>query len=214
MLALILTNCTFCRKKFNAWTAENRYKFPGVGEFCFDCMACSVCDSKPKGELRQVVGWQPFCKVHYDMYGGLLEKPPNQWPVEFVDARIKFLNRVIERNTKVLAEIMKGPGKIAKIAEVTAVIGGNYDAATYLKVSNMNANMHGMSVQQQLSGQNQDCHKQIKDLEAIKRGEVPVAVPQNATSSTPDPIQILKVRFAKGEITKEQYDEMMKVLQP
>jgi len=30
--------------------------------------------------------------------------------------------------------------------------------------------------------------------------------------SEPDPIQVLKLRFAKGEITKEQYEEMLRLL--
>jgi uncharacterized membrane protein len=40
--------------------------------------------------------------------------------------------------------------------------------------------------------------------------------PNQKPISTPDiddPLKVLKIRFAKGEITKEQYEEMRKTLE-
>ena len=36
---------------------------------------------------------------------------------------------------------------------------------------------------------------------------------KNSTSNDDDPLKILKIRFAKGEITKEEYDEMKSMLE-
>jgi len=36
---------------------------------------------------------------------------------------------------------------------------------------------------------------------------------QPAAQSIDDPIKVLKLRFAKGEITKEEYDEMKRTLE-
>ncbi|MEO9364429.1 MAG: SHOCT domain-containing protein [Nitrososphaera sp.] len=206
-----MANCTFCRKKFGF--TENRYKFPAIrAEFCFDCMECSVCGSKAKGEFRGVVGWQAFCKVHYEQYSGFQQKPSSQWTEELIEARIRFLKRVIERDTQLLIEVnSKGQSKLSVIGQTAAILEGNYNAANYLKLSDMQAGAQRTTAQQQLNAEIQECQKQLGELEAMKRGEV--ATQESAPSSTePDPMQILKVRYAKGEITKEQFDEMMKVL--
>ncbi|MCK4249944.1 SHOCT domain-containing protein, partial [candidate division WOR-3 bacterium] len=36
---------------------------------------------------------------------------------------------------------------------------------------------------------------------------------QTPLTSSEDPLQVLKLRFARGEITKEQFEEMKKVLE-
>ncbi len=50
--------------------------------------------------------------------------------------------------------------------------------------------------------------------EAIRRTRSAAATPHVAASApTEDPIKVLKVRLAKGEITKEQFEEMRKLLE-
>ncbi len=38
------------------------------------------------------------------------QRPIAEWPEEFVNARLKFLYRVKEREMKILAQLAKGPG--------------------------------------------------------------------------------------------------------
>jgi hypothetical protein len=50
--------------------------------------------------------------------------------------------------------------------------------------------------------------------EAIRRARNPASISYSAASTpTEDPIKLLKVRFAKGEITKEQFEEMKKLME-
>jgi hypothetical protein len=179
-------------------------------------MECSVCGNKAVGgskDVRGVVGWQAFCNAHFQGNEGFLQKAPSEWSEGFVDGRIKFLNRVIDRHTKLLAEMAsKGPSKLEVFGEATALLSGNYNAATYWKLSSMNTGNQKMTVQQSLQAEIDDAKKQLADLEALKRGEPLPSQAGQKPAQSEDPKQILKVRFAKGEITKEQYDEMLKVL--
>jgi hypothetical protein len=50
--------------------------------------------------------------------------------------------------------------------------------------------------------------------EAIRRARTPTTTPPSViTNANEDPVKLLKVRFVKGEITKEQYDEMRKLIE-
>ena len=50
--------------------------------------------------------------------------------------------------------------------------------------------------------------------EAIRRARSPASISHSAASvPTEDPIKLLKVRLAKGEITKEQFEEMRKLIE-
>lgn len=211
-----MANCSFCMKRIGF--TDKSYKFPTVGtEFCFDCMICSVCDSKARGEYRGITGMQAFCKVHNEMYGNSLQRPITEWPHELVDARLKFLYRVRDRDMKILAELAKGPGKMGAFAETLALIGQNYDAASYLKLSQINSRGIANAAQESISVDLQECVRQINELEAFKQNGyiIPEATNSNALNAqgSQDPIQIAKVRYAKGEITKEQFHEIMQDLQ-
>lgn len=50
--------------------------------------------------------------------------------------------------------------------------------------------------------------KQMSNIEGTQSSEISIN-----KSEREDPFHILKVRFAKGEISKEEYDEMRKVLE-
>jgi hypothetical protein len=207
-------------KKFGF--VEKKYEFPHIGSiFCFECMRCSVCDKKARGEVRGIIGLQPVCKAHLDMYNkDIAHRPITAWPSEFVDARLKFLYRVRARNMKILAGLRKGPGKLGFIAETLAILGGNFEAASYLNLSEMNRRGQVAGVIQRFEVDLQDCLNQINELEAFKQNPHLFQEVANLNSNSNnvrahelhDPIQIAKVRYAKGEISKKQFQQIMKDL--
>ena len=184
-------------------------------------MRCSVCGKKARGEVRGIIGLQPVCNTHLDMYNkNVAHRPITAWPSEFVDSRLKFLYRVRDRNMKILAGLRKGPGKLGFFAETLAILGGNFEAASYLNLSEMNRRGQAAWVIQRFEEDLQDCLIQINELEAFKQNPhlfQEVANPNNNSNSVrahelQDPIQIAKVRYAKGEISKKQFQQIMKDL--
>ena len=181
-------------------------------------MTCSVCDSKARGEYRGIIGgMQPLCSVQLDIYNNSLsQRPITEWPDDFFNARLKYLYRVKDRDMKILAELAKGPGKMGAITETIALVGGNFEAASYLKLSEINKRGMVNAAQERISADLQDCVRTISELENFKKNGriIPeVANPNDVKAQEPqDPIHIAKVRYAKGEITKEQFYELVKDL--
>jgi hypothetical protein len=181
-----------------------------------------VCDKKARGEVRGIIGgMQPVCKAHLEMYNkAIADRPITAWPSEFVDARLKFLYRVRARDMKILAGLRKGPGKLGFIAETLAILGGNFEAASYLNLAEMNRRGQLAGAIQQLEVDLQNCLSQINELEAFKQNPHLFQEVANSNSNSnsvrthelQDPIQIAKVRYAKGEISKEQLQQIMKDL--
>jgi hypothetical protein len=142
---------------------------------------------------------QPLCKAHFDMYNNeIAHRPITAWPDELVDARLKFLYRVRARNMKLLAELAKGPGKMGFIAETIALVGGNFEAASYFKLSEINRRGQVTVAQERINADLQDCLNQINELEAFKQN--PRAFQHVANSNGvrvrefQDPIHIAKVK--------------------
>ncbi len=99
------------------------------------------------------------------------------------------------------------------VAETIALLGGNYEAASYQKLSQINNQNMVNTAYQNISADLQDCIRQINELEAFKQNGyvMPEVTNSNDTKvqESQDPIQIAKIRYAKGEITKEQFHEIL-----
>ena len=100
------------------------------------------------------------------------------------------------------------------IAETLAILGGNFEAASYLNLAEMNRRGQVAGAIQRLEVDLQDCLIQINELEAFKQNPhlfQEVANPPNnvRVHELQDPIQIAKVRYAKGEISKKQFQQIM-----
>jgi len=188
-------------------------------------MTCSICGKRPSSNDSVArADWQPFCPEHYDQYysylqdlqtGHMDDASASQWPTEFAEARLKYLYRVKQRLTQQLNADTKGPD--ATTASL-AILLGEYEAANYVQLSAMNQNVQANEAKQKTNSELQECTKQIAMLEKILGKETTGSPLSSLITSTAqpvelnDPLQIVKIRFAKGEITREQYDEMIKVL--
>jgi hypothetical protein len=106
------------------------------------------------------------------------------------------------------------------MAESLAIFGGNFEAASYLNIAEMNRRGQVAGAIQRLEVDFQDCLSQINELEAFKQNPHLFQEVANSNSNSnsvrahklQDPIQIAKVRYAKGEISKKQFQQLMKDL--
>jgi uncharacterized membrane protein len=53
----------------------------------------------------------------------------------------------------------------------------------------------------------------LDQIDKFKDEKVNPSIVRAIATNIDDPLKVLKLRFAKGEITKEQYEEMRKMLE-
>ncbi len=177
----MLANCSFCLKEFGF--RENKYQYPDVGlEFCFDCMACSICDYKHPKFNGGILGMQPLCRPHYDKYSKILLHLLNitEWPEEIVNARLKYLYRVRDRDTKLLSRLEEAQGsKIEGICETIALLGRNFKGVSRLKVSEIKSQDRLSTLREVMNADLQDCLRQISEIEALKQNGNATAIEES-----------------------------------
>lgn len=192
-----MAKCAICGR--NLGLADKRYKFPGNIQVCFECMTCSICGSKANGERRGIIELQPFCEKHFEEAQVLMSKPVEEWPDIFIKAKLAWLpvyKRFLQAqmNAKFMRSSLLGalgvftPPSIATLGLIT-VLG------------------QGMQLDKNALDSIDSSIRQLQDILARRKG-----LKTEGTTKDEDPITILKIRFAKGEISKEQYEEMLQTL--
>lgn len=157
-----------------------------------------MCGSKATGETRGIVGVQPFCFECYEEAKVEVAKPKDEWSNKLLEARLINLralrNNVLEQRNK-----STNMGKL----DVFVNVFGN-------QTRNINTNIIRGQTYQVLSNAIESHNKEIASLEQIliRRREPTPKLPQ----ANQNPVTILKIRFAKGEITKDEYEEMLNIL--
>jgi len=187
-------NCSFCGKKIGS--GERPYNFSKQKVLCLDCMTCSVCGSKADGSYRGVVGVQPFCKKHYEEISG---KEVDVWRDEFIKARIQHLTKF---NTGLIERMDKDLKSTAKLGALSAVF-DPYSTAS------LNLTMLQTTKAQRVRDTVATIDAQKAKLSEILASRSQ-AKPEQTVSG--DVLTILNLRLAKGEITKTQYEELIKTI--
>ena len=80
---------------------------------------------------------QPLCRPHYDKYSKVLVHLLNitEWPEEILNARLKYLYNVRDRDTKLLSQLENASGNEQTVADTIALLGRNFKGVAHLKVS-------------------------------------------------------------------------------
>jgi hypothetical protein len=129
-------------------------------------MTCSVCDLKDPRQGGGILGMQPLCQVHFDKYKEILQVMDiTAWPVELLNARLKYLNKVKDRDVKLLAQLEKGTEKEEVAAETIALIARDFKGVSCLYLSQMNSKDKTTLVQKEISADLQHCVGQISRVE-------------------------------------------------
>lgn len=188
-----MVDCIICGKKLE----QHKYDFGENRTFCIDCMSCSVCGSKATGERRGIIGIQPFCNTHFEEAKVEMAKPVEEWSDKFVEANLNHLKKLREHAVEIQNKAMQR-GKLAWLG----IFG---DPTIGLRTDVIRGQNY-----QVIKDAIESIDKKIISLEQIliKRRETT----SDLTRASQDPIMILKIRFAKGEITREEYEEMLKTL--
>lgn len=109
-----------------------------------------------------ILGMTPLCSIHYDKYNRVLPLISNtELPEEIVDARLKYLYRVKDRDTRLLAQLeQRQEGEeegrpIKKIedvaAEIIALAGNGFRGLSILKVSEIKSKDMITAVKERIS---------------------------------------------------------------
>jgi hypothetical protein len=197
-----MTNCSFCMKRLGS--SEKRYHFSALGvEYCLDCMTCSVCDSKDPRQEGGIIGTQPFCQIHFEMYKDILQRRPiTEWPNELVNARLKFLYILIDRDMKILNYLVKGPREMEPIAETIALAGGDFQTASFLKLSDMKRKSRITTAHEQIKTDVQECVRQASEIEALKQNSEVIPEIANSTDIRVQHLQVKQKEFSEQMIER------------
>jgi len=193
-----LADCLICSKKFG-W-GEQKYDFGKNRVFCFECMTCSICGSKADGGFRGIIGTQPFCKECFEEAKVEMAKPLNDWSDKYLESKLNHL-------TKWRGFLLERMGKALGVSKAEWFI----TLTDPLSVSTLNLTASKNLIYQQYNDAVKSLDTQIEEIrqELARRKEPKTSLPP---ATDHDPITILKVRYAKGEITKDEYEEMLKTL--
>jgi hypothetical protein len=143
-------------------------------EFCLDCMTCSICDSKGQKFSSGILGMTPLCLTHFEKYNRVLPLVPvTKWPEDTLNARLKHLHRVKDRDMKLLAQLEhERPKKIEDIAgETIALVGNSFRGVSFLRLSEIKSNDKITVVHERIGADLRDCVRQISEVEALKQNK-------------------------------------------
>ena len=132
-----------------------------------------------------IIGMQPFCQIHFDKYNQILQVMDiTEWPAELVNAQLKYLYKVKDRDTKILAQLEKGPEKQEVAAETIALIARDFKGVNYLKLSHVNSRDRIELIQKVISADLQDCLSQISQFETLKQNRNVISEITNSNDTT------------------------------
>jgi hypothetical protein len=158
----------------------------------------------------------PLCETHATKYSKFNGKPLNELPETLLSCQLKHLKYLKEVDMRLANAILRSnvkPSKLNAAGRVFSVMAGNYNAANWWALNTLNKNASGNAAYQMLANyaaQLDDKAKQV--MEEINRRKPPPKEGLKSQDESDDAISVLRVRFAKGEITKDEYEEMLKLL--
>jgi hypothetical protein len=170
---------------------ENRARFTSDVEMCLDCMTCSLCDKVDPQFTGGIIGMQPFCEIHYQKYYDILQVMDiPEWSHELLDARLKYLHKVKDRDTKLLAQLENGPEQVGALPERIAIVPRDFKGMNSLKPSEVNSRDRLAVLHQEISTDLQNCIRQISQLDTIRqRSNVTSEVTNSNNDTTAQDLQ-------------------------
>jgi hypothetical protein len=173
-----MARCSFCLK--NLGFREGKVTFPNVNglELCLDCMTCSVCGAQGQQQKGGLLGMTPLCQICYNKYNRVLPLiADKELPEETVDARLKYLYRVKDRDTRVLAQLEQREGEEGRpikkvediVPDIIALTGNGFRGLSIMKVSETKSKDKITAVQEWISADLRNCIEQISGFEALKQ---------------------------------------------
>jgi hypothetical protein len=91
---------------------------------------------------------------------------------------------------KILNYLVKGPGKMEAIAETIALVGGDFQTASFLKLSDMNRKSRITTVHEQIRADVQECVRQVSEVEALKQNNEVIPEIANSTDISVQHLQV------------------------
>lgn len=192
-----MAKCSYCET--NLSFSAKRYQI-GKLTLCLNCMTCTVCGSRATGEPRGLFKNQPFCGQHLGEAQFEMAKPLNEWTDVWLNTRLNFL---IQHRQRLAEKLQKALG-VSKM-EFAAVALSNNPVLTSTGITSSKNFIYQIYKDGIANADTEIASVQ----EIINKRKAPQAVSGSEESS----LQILKVRYAKGEIGKEEYQDMLKILQ-
>jgi hypothetical protein len=107
-----------------------------------------------------------------------------EWPAELVNARLKYLYKVKDRDTKLLAQLEKGTMKQEVVAETIALIARDFKGVNYLKLSNSDLLDKNALIQKEIIANLQECLRQISQFETLKQNSNIISESTNSNDTT------------------------------
>jgi hypothetical protein len=107
-----------------------------------------------------------------------------EWPAELVNARLKYLYKVKDRETKLLAQLEKGTMKQEVVAETIALIARDFKGVNYLKLSNSDLLDKNALIQKEIIANLQECLRQISQFETLKQNSNIISESTNSNDTT------------------------------
>jgi hypothetical protein len=96
--------------------------------------------------------------------------------------------------------------------QLLAILGVGYNAANWWQLEKMNKTSLLNNAYQLYKDQIASWDRKITEVREVIKERKQLNVQQAQKNSSDDPVTILKVRFARGEIDKNQYEEMLRLL--
>jgi hypothetical protein len=107
-----------------------------------------------------------------------------EWPAELVNARLKYLYKVKDRDTKLLAQLEKGTMKQEVVAETIALIARDFKGVNYLKLSNSDLLDKNALIQKEIIANLQECLRLISQFETLKQNSNIISESTNSNDTT------------------------------
>ena len=159
-----------------------------------------------------------MCDTHLAKYERYRGRKLDDLPDELLGAqvnRMQYLRSLDERHANEALRSGANPGKLNAAGQVIDIISGNYEGANWWQLNAMRKSQTSNSLHQihmngvaKLDAQ----MAQVREVIARRREGAGPALAIHP-GGAPDALGVLKLRFAKGEITKEQFEEMRRVLE-
>lgn len=180
-------------------------------------MTCSVCGTKDARHEGGLLSMQPLCQVHFDKYKDLIQLiDVTQWPEEFVNARLKYLHNVKDRDTRLIAQLEKGSEKVQIVAETIALVGRSFKGVNFLRVPEIKSQDRVPTVLDRIKADLQECIRQLDEIETLRQNNdkmLPEVANQNNNNNIIS--QDLQIKQnERGSLTIEEARRMVEALDP
>jgi hypothetical protein len=116
----------------------------------------------------------PLCQDHFEKYNRVLPLIDlTDYPEETIDARLKYLYRVKNRDTKLLDQLDKEkPPKIENVtAEIIALVGSRFKGLSFVNISYVKSKDKVTAIHERIAADLRDCINQISEFEALKQNK-------------------------------------------